>query len=71
MADYPQIYCHLTQKLNLGNYESAEVTIGVSGIPYDANDEMLDQAMGTIKLSLDKARAELRERVQNARDGAR
>lgn len=39
MSDEPRIHVSLGMKVNTGNYENQDVSIGIAGVPYDASPE--------------------------------
>ena len=56
------------QKVNLGNYESAEVSIQVSGVGPEATDEEIDDALDTSKIVYTKIVERLRQKVAAIRN---
>jgi len=58
----------LSHKVNLGNYESGEVFISVSGIGHDTTEAEIDELIaGPGALAYKKCAAALREKVATAR----
>ena len=50
-------------KVNLGNYESAEVWLSVSGVEPGTSTEEIDDALETGKLAYERIRERMREKV--------
>lgn len=70
MAWEPTITVSVARKVNLGNYESQEVFIQVKDLPFEADDEQIQQAMGTAKRVYQAMTDELKEKVRRVREGA-
>ncbi len=58
------VHVTLGRKVNLGNYESADVNIGIAGIPAGATDEDIEKALTTAGLAFKSLREELKARVR-------
>lgn len=55
------------QKINLGDYNSAEASIILSGVPPWATPEMIEEALDTGKIVYDKMRERLVARIEGIR----
>ena len=62
-VDRPILNLHVEQKLNTGNYESLTVSIGLSRLPFDAPDVVIDETLGTADRAVERIRGRLRERI--------
>lgn len=51
------------QKVNLGNYESADLSICLSGVPVGASEELIDAMLDTTKIVYTKIRERLKAEV--------
>ncbi len=71
MNDYPSIHITLDRKINLGNYESAAVTIGLSRIPVGATEEQIAQMLETANIGFKVLSAELNKKVAEAKKEAK
>lgn len=67
MRDVPCLYQHIEQTVNLGNYQSAKVCIGISGLPFDATEEEIERAMETHQIVFSKLKVGLREKIAKVR----
>lgn len=67
--DYPNIHVTIDRKVNLGNYESASVSIGLSRVPVGATAEQIDQMLETAGLAYKRLASELNAKVQLVRSG--
>lgn len=47
MVEEPTCYVQVARRINLGDYESADVTIGLSKIPIGADDQYIKWMMET------------------------
>lgn len=61
----------LSQKVNLGNYERAEVFMSLSNVPADATVEDINAALDAGKIVYDALRQRMRIKVAAARESAR
>ena len=62
----------LSQKVNLGNYESADVFVSLSGITKDTTPDEMDALLeDQAKIAFSKIAGLLRDKVGKAREGAR
>lgn len=59
-----------TRKINLGNYESADVFFAVSGIPVGATGDEIADALVTGELAYEQVKAAVAARAQEIRDAA-
>ena len=57
------------QKVNLGNYESADVSICLSGIPLGASEELIEEMLATAKIAYSKIGARIKNEVAVIRAG--
>lgn len=53
----------LSMKVNLGNYESAELWLSVSNVGADTTEEEIEAALDTGKLAYDRIRGRMRGEV--------
>lgn len=67
MADEPTAAVSMAKKINLGNYESAEFFVSVSGIKAGMTAEQIAPLLDTAKMAWDQVREALTEQVRNAR----
>ncbi len=65
----PTVSVSCSMKLNLGNYESAEVFLSVAGIAADSTPDQIDAALATGKLAYDRIRERVRAEVAALRGG--
>lgn len=65
--DFPTIHITIDQKINLGNFESASVSMGISKLPFDADEEMINQALETQSLAYKMLGAKMREKIGKIR----
>lgn len=62
----------LSAKLNLGNYESADVFLSISGITAETTEEEVDELLAKgAKLAWDRLKVHLGERTIEVRDDAK
>lgn len=61
----------LTRKVNLGNYESAEASVYISGVMPDTSAEEIEAALSTGKLAWGILSAKLNEQVAGIRESRR
>lgn len=64
----PKIAVALGRKINLGNYESADVNIRLSQIPMGATEETIAEMLDTANLAFSMIRQELNKRVKAAKE---
>lgn len=64
----PTISVSMSRKLNLGNYESAECFVSISGVKAGMTANDLVPLMATGKVAWEAVRAELIAGLKNARD---
>ena len=69
MSDKPTVTVSLARKVNMGNYESADFFLSVSGISEDTTPEEVDIAIEGGKLAWDKIKLAVAQRVEAARYG--
>ena len=70
MADFydgPRIHVSVEHKVNLGNYESASVSMGIAQLPFDADEETIRQAMKTQSLAYKILSEEIRTKIAKIR----
>lgn len=65
--DYPNIHVTMDRKVNLGNYESASVSVGLSRVPVGATAEQIDQMLETAGLAYKRLAAHLNAKVDAAK----
>lgn len=66
--DYPSMTVSVSHKINLGNYESAEVVVSLSGIGVDHTPDDIDDMLSQSKLVYSKIINQIRVKSQNLRD---
>lgn len=56
-ATGPKIWAGISMKVNIGNYENQDISLGISGIPYDAykNPEMMQEILASGQLTIQSA----------------
>ena len=64
MTDEPTITVSMSRKLNLGNYESADVFVSISGIKAGATPEDIAPLLVSGKFGWDLAREALVEQIR-------
>lgn len=67
MAFDPTLTVSLSRKVNVGNFESADVFISLSGIPFEASEETIGKMLKTSNLAFDMIREELRGKIAQIR----
>ena len=67
MFEEPKVFVTITRKINLGNYESVEVSAGLSQIPASAGEGLIDEMLGVVRTTFDKLNAELMDKARAAR----
>ena len=60
----------LSQKVNLGNYESVDFFISVSGVSAETTDAEIEAALDAGKIAYDKIRGRMAVKVAEARNTA-
>ncbi len=63
----PTITVSASMKVNLGNYESADAYVGISGLPASATEEQIEELLATGKVAWSMVTKHLQERVQEMR----
>lgn len=63
----PTIAISMSRKINMGNYESAECFVSISGVTEDMTAEQLEPLMETGKVAWELVRARLTEQVRDMR----
>ena len=58
----------VARKVNLGNYESADVFMSINNVPLDASHEDIDAALVTGKLTFDVLKVAVTERARELRN---
>jgi hypothetical protein len=64
----PTITVSMSRKVNLGNYESADAFVSMSGVRANMTEEELDPLLETGKLAWDMVRNALIEKVREMRE---
>jgi hypothetical protein len=65
--DAPKIHVSTDRKLNMGNFESASVLMGISQLPFDADESVIRKAMETQQLAYSILASELRKKIAKIR----
>lgn len=63
MSDEPTVSVSASMKVNLGNYESADIFLSVTNIAAGTTPEQIDAALETGKLAYDRIRERVRIEV--------
>ena len=63
----PKIRVSISQKVNLGNYQMAEVQATMSDLPFDTDEQMLAQAQTTMLEGLNRCVADIRDAIASIR----
>jgi len=64
----PKVTMSVGMKVNLGNYESADVSIILSHVPVGATAEEVDEMLDTGRIVFERMRERLKEKVRNLRE---
>lgn len=70
MVDETTLSVSYTRKVNLGNYESADVFFAISGLPVGATDEQIADALVTGELAYEQVKRAVAERANEIRTAA-
>ncbi len=68
MSDEPTIAVSMARKINLGNYESADCFVSISGIKDGMNAAEMESLLDTGKVAWDLVRAALKDEIANTRN---
>ena len=68
MTDEPTITVSMSRKINLGNYESADVFVSISGIKASMRPEDIEDLLVAGRFGWDAARAALLEQIRITRE---
>jgi len=63
----PKIHVSIEQSVNLGNFQSAKVSMGVSQLPFDADADMIERALLTQQLAFTMLKTQMREKIASVR----
>lgn len=63
----PTVGISVSFKANLGNYQSAEVSMWVSGLEKDATEEQIDEMLEVGKVAFDRIKERIRAKVKAIR----
>ena len=63
----PTVSVSVSMKVNLGNYESADAFVSVSGLPAGATTEQIEELLDTGKLAWSLITARLGDKVRELR----
>lgn len=66
-GDAPTIHVTIEQTVNLGNYQSAKVVAGISRLPFNADEETIQQALETQKIVFSKLTDKMRDQISRLR----
>lgn len=66
--EQPKIWASLGMTINMGDYNSQKIDIGVAGIPVGASDELIKLHMEKASLTLNKVVAALAEEMFRMRN---
>lgn len=67
-ADLRRVCVTVGMKANLGNYESADASICLSGVPANASDGEIDEMLDTAKVVFSKIKTRLLEKIGELRE---
>jgi hypothetical protein len=67
MCDEPTITVSMARKINMGNYESADCLVSISGVREGMTADELEPLLDTGKVAWDLVRAALVEQVQQTK----
>ena len=67
----PTISISMSRKLNLGNYESADVFVCLSGVPAGASEDEIQALLDTGNLAYPMIAATLKEKCATARQATK
>lgn len=67
MNDEPTVAVSMSKKINMGNYESADCFVSVSGIRAGMTAEEIAPLLDTAKIAWDQVKAALAEQVGKTR----
>lgn len=65
--DRPRISVSISRRVNLGEYNSADVMMCVSNIDFEANEAEIQRALSTQNLAFSMLAIEMRERIARVR----
>ena len=68
MADEPTVTVSMSRKINLGNYESADCFVSLSGVRAGMTPEEMEPLLETGKVAWSKVADALREQVRSVRE---
>lgn len=63
----PMISLTLSRRVNLGNYESADVSVTLSRIPFEADERMIQDMLDTSNIAFSVMRQDLRNKIAKIR----
>jgi hypothetical protein len=67
MSTEPTITVSVARKINLGNYESADYFVSLSGIPAGTTAEQMKPLLDTGRVAWEQVRAALVEQIKRGR----
>ena len=67
----PKVNLRVTQKVNLGNYQSAEVQAHITDLPFNADEVTLSIAQATMDEGIKRMIASLRDNIRTIRKESR
>lgn len=59
----------LSQKVNLGNYESADLFMSISGVSVSTTPEEIEEVLDAGRIAYDKMRVRMASKVQEIKPG--
>ena len=72
VVEAPKFHVSLGTKVNIGNYENIDISMGLSGIPVDSSPEYIEsvtvQASGKITDIMNALYAELADKIQKVKE---
>lgn len=71
MPDEMTVTLSVSRKVNLGNYESADVFMSINNVPLGARAEDIEAALVTGKITFDLLKVAVTDRARELRGGER
>ena len=63
----PAIHISIEQSINLGNYQTAKVSMSITNLPFEADEDMIETAMATQAIAFTKMKEAMRGKIAKIR----